>query len=86
MQFKISPTSLRQFFVIHLSRKAEGNGPMTPWQPKCRNAFKVLTPSRRNAGQITDSSFNFSNWRLPVKYINSPDSAGEFFFAPDQGK
>jgi len=24
---------LRQFFNIHLSRKAEGYGPLKPWQP-----------------------------------------------------
>jgi hypothetical protein len=33
-QFNFLTATLRQFFVIHLSRKAEGNGPMTPWQPK----------------------------------------------------
>ena len=34
LKYRICNTSLRQFFVIYLSRKAEGNGPMTPWQPK----------------------------------------------------
>jgi|GEM_PF-3035094 len=33
-QIQILTSTLRQFFVIHLSRKAEGNGPMTPWQPE----------------------------------------------------
>jgi len=33
-QIIITGSTLRQFFVIHLSRKAEGNGPLKPWQPE----------------------------------------------------
>ena len=33
-QIKLWRSTLRQFFVVHLSRKAEGNGPATPWQPE----------------------------------------------------
>jgi len=29
----ILPLPLHQFFSYHLSRKAEGNGPLKPWQP-----------------------------------------------------
>ena len=52
-------TTLRQFFVIHLSRKAEGNGPMTPWQPKM--VSKTLKGANSILIQVgidkTDSSF-----------------------------
>ncbi len=30
---QIPAISLHQFFSYHLSRKAEGNGPLKPWQP-----------------------------------------------------
>jgi len=30
---KFADIYLQQFFIYHLSRKAEGNGPMKPWQP-----------------------------------------------------
>lgn len=40
-EIKIPTTTLRQFFTIHLSRKAEGYGPTTPWQPEMRfKSFK----------------------------------------------
>ncbi len=50
-QFHFPVPPLRQFFVIHLSRKAEGYGPMTPWQPKMfsqtlKGANSILTNSR----------------------------------------
>jgi hypothetical protein len=46
--------------VNHLSRKAEGNGPMTPWQPKMfsqtlKGANSILAIVGRDK---TDSSFN----------------------------
>jgi hypothetical protein len=37
---KTSGLSLRQFLSHHLSRKAEGNGPMMPWQPVVLHAAK----------------------------------------------
>jgi hypothetical protein len=37
---KLLHSTLRKFFVIHLSRKAEGNGPTTPWQPEMFMALK----------------------------------------------
>lgn len=40
-QINFHASTLRQFFVIHLSRKAEGYGPTTPWQPEmCLKSFK----------------------------------------------
>lgn len=33
-QIQLLTSILHQFFVIHLSRKAEGYGPVTPWQPE----------------------------------------------------
>jgi len=32
-KFAATLLPLRQFFIIYLSRKAEGYGPVKPWQP-----------------------------------------------------
>jgi len=54
--------------VIHLSRKAEGNGPMTPWQPEmfliifkgANSIFTVMWGEIRQT-QVLINAIGFSN-------------------------
>jgi len=75
-KFACCTLPLRQFFKNYLSRKAEGYGPMKPWQPTMK-IEKVLIPARRHAGKDkSDKSF----LKLFINNIESPSDLQVGFF------